>query len=144
MDTRIITQTYIEAIGRMRPFFTSNSEAAKKYRDDLFLMGPFYHRIFPYDKFIMLDADLKFRIDIAELYDMFEDFSNNQVMGVGVDLAPHYRIAFREYRKNNPDTMVGEPGRFQVNYGKKIGKLLNIHRQLHTKCMLFIPSSQYF
>ena len=98
----------------MRPFFTSNSEAAKKYRDDLFLMGPFYHRIFPYEKFIMLDADLKFRIDIAELYDMFEDFSNNQVMGVGVDLAPHYRIAFREYRKKNPDTSVGEPGRFQV------------------------------
>ena len=62
----------------------------------------------------MLDADLKFRIDIAELYDMYEDFSNNQVMGVGVDLAPHYRIAFREYRKKNPDTMVGEPGRFQV------------------------------
>ena len=79
-------------------------------------MGPFYHRIFPYEKFIMLDADLKFRIDIAELYDMFEDFSKNQVMGVGVDLAPHYRIAFREYRKKNPDTMVGEPGRFQVIY----------------------------
>ena len=114
MDTHFITQTYIEAIGKMRPFFTSNSEAAKKYRDDLFLIGPFYHRIFPYNKFIMLDADLKFRIDIAELYDMFEDFSNNQVMGVGVDLAPHYRIAFREYRKTNPNTMVGEPGRFQV------------------------------
>ena len=115
MDTHFITQTYIDAIGKMRPFFTSNSEAAKKYRDDLFLMGPFYHRIFPYKKFIMLDADLKFRIDIAELYDMFEDFSNDQVMGVGVDLAPHYRIAFREYRKKNPNTMVGEPGRFQVN-----------------------------
>ena len=114
VDTHFITQTYIEAIGKMRPFFTSNSEAAKKYRDDLFLIGPFYHRIFPYNKFIMLDADLKFRIDIAELYDMFEDFSNNQVMGVGVDLAPHYRIAFREYRKTNPNTMVGEPGRFQV------------------------------
>ena len=77
-------------------------------------MGPFYHRVFPYDKFIMLDADLKFKIDIAELYDHFENFTKDNVMGVGTDLAPHYRIAFREYRKKNPGTMVGEPGRFQV------------------------------
>ena len=114
MDTNVITYTYIGAINRIRPFFTSNSNAAKKYRDDLFLMGPFYHRVFPYDKFIMLDADLKFKIDIAELYDHFENFTKNNVMGVGTDLAPHYRIAFREYRKKNPGTMVGEPGRFQV------------------------------
>jgi len=143
VDTHFITQTYIEAIGRMRPFFTSNSEAAKKYRDDLFLMGPFYHRIFPYEKFIMLDADLKFRIDIAELYDMFEDFSNNQVMGVGVDLAPHYRIAFREYRKNNPDTMVGEPGRFQgFNTGVVLYHLKNM-RSSHLYNKYVNPENGY-
>ena len=134
MDTHFITQTYIEAIGKMRPFFTSNSEAAKKYRDDLFLMGPFYHRIFPYKKFIMLDADLKFRIDIAELYDMFEDFSNNQVMGVGVDLAPHYRIAFREYRKKNPNTMVGEPGRFQVRNLFRLLLIISETKIFFTQC----------
>ena len=76
--------------------------------------GPFYHRIFPYKKFVMLDADLKFRIDIAELYDHFENFNENQIMGVAVDLAPHYRIAFRKYRENHPDTKIGEPGRLQV------------------------------
>merc|ERR1719273_2923539 len=60
---------------------------------------------------------------------MFEDFSNNQVMGVGVDLAPHYRIAFREYRKNNPGTKVGEPGRFQgFNTGVVLYHLGNMRR----------------
>ena len=62
----------------------------------------------------MLDADLKFRIDIAELYDHFDNFNEDHIMGVAVDLAPHYRIAFRKYREHHPDTKVGEPGRLQV------------------------------
>ena len=148
------------------------------------MMGPFYHRVFPYKKFIMLDADLKFQIgklgkyqsqskvvkvtlfytifaivvqifkklftflhivstwrflfgtgtinvpsrgqnsnflicifyiDISELFDHFDNFNEDQIMGVAVDLAPHYRVAFRKYREQNPDTKVGEPGRFQVS-----------------------------
>lgn len=114
VDTRSITVHYQKAINEIRPLFTSTSEKAKKYTDDLFLMGPFYHRVFPYRKLIVLDADLKFRLDISQLYQQFDDFTDDQVMGVGIDLAPHYRIAFREYRKNNPGTRVGEPGRFQV------------------------------
>ena len=80
------------------------------------MMGPFYHRIFPYAKFVMLDADLKFRIDIAELFDHFDHFEKEQIMGVAVDLAPHYRIAFRKYRESHPNSEVGEPGRFQVSF----------------------------
>ena len=115
VDTSHITQNYIKPISQMRPLFTSATLQAKKYRDDLFMMGPFYHRIFPYDKLIMLDADLKFRIDVAELYDHFDRFDEKQVMGVAVDLAPHYRVAFRKFRESNPDTFVGEPGKFQVS-----------------------------
>ena len=114
-DTSAITDAYNRAIVEMRPFFTSNSEAAMKYRDDLFMMGPFYHRVFPYELFIMLDADLKFRVDIAELYEHFHRFESEQIMGVAVDLAPHYRVAFRDFRERNPGTKVGEPGRFQAS-----------------------------
>ena len=102
----------------IRPLFTSYAKEARKYTDDLFLMGPFYHRIFPYEKMILLDADLKFKIDIDELYEHFSEFQKAQVMGVGIDLAPHYRIAFREYREQNPGTVIGEPGRFQVSEKK--------------------------
>ena len=79
VDTNTITQKYHGSINKMRPYFTSNTKAARKYTDDLFLMGPYYHRVFPYEKFIVLDADLKFRIDIAELYSLFEHFDTQQV-----------------------------------------------------------------
>ncbi len=61
----------------------------------------------------MLDVDLKFRIDISELFRQFENFGPDQMIGVGPDLAPHYRIAFRHYRALHPDTQVGEPGPMQ-------------------------------
>ena len=115
VDTTVITQNYIQAINQMRPHFTSTSKEARKYRDDLFLMGPFYHRIFPYENLIVLDADLKFRIDIKELFGLFEDFDSQQVMGSANDLSPHYKIAFRNFREANPGTKVGEPGKFQVH-----------------------------
>jgi hypothetical protein len=35
------------------------------------------------------------------------------MIGVGPDLAPHYRIAFRHWRANHPGTPVGEPGPMQ-------------------------------
>ena len=58
----------------------------------------------------MLDVDLKFQVDIYELFQHFQNFKPGQMIGVGPDLAPHYRIAFREYRAKNPGTPVGEPG----------------------------------
>ena len=61
----------------------------------------------------MLDVDLKFRIDISELFEQFKNFGPDQMIGVGPDLAPHYRIAFRDFRALNPDTQVGEPGPMQ-------------------------------
>ena len=50
----------------------------------------------------MLDIDLKFQIDILELFQEFERFGQDQMIGVGNDLAPHYWIAFRHYRAQNP------------------------------------------
>ena len=135
VDTLSITKKYIKAISEIRPLFTSFAKEAKKYTDDLFLMGPFYHRVFPYEKMIFLDADLKFRIDVSELHDLFQDFDSKQVIGVAVDLAAHYRIAFRHFRKQNPDTKVGEPGRLQgFNTGVALYHLENMRQsQLYNK-----------
>ena len=77
----------------MREYFTSTSKEARKYRDDLFLIAIFYHRVFPFNRLIILDVDLKFKIDISELYDLFDDFENldkNKLVAVGRDLSPHY------------------------------------------------------
>jgi hypothetical protein len=48
-----------------RPYFTSTSKEAKKYRDDLFMLAPFFHRFLPFDKLIMLDLDLRFKVKIT-------------------------------------------------------------------------------
>ena len=77
----------------MRKYFTSPSKEAKKYRDDLFLIAITYHRVFPFDRFIMLDVDLKFKIDVAELYEQFGIFEHENeetLAAVGRDLSPHY------------------------------------------------------
>jgi hypothetical protein len=43
-DVDAIVFHFDEQIQALRPFFTSNSKAAKKYRDNLFMVAPFYHR----------------------------------------------------------------------------------------------------
>jgi len=45
-----------------RPYFTSSSKEAKKYRDDLFMLAPYYHRFMPFEKLVMLDLDLRFKV----------------------------------------------------------------------------------
>ena len=51
---------------------------------------------------IMLDADLMFKADIKELYDRFELFTEDNIMGIGRDLQPVYRHTFWQYRRENP------------------------------------------
>ncbi len=91
-DASIIADRFREDILKLSPFFTSTSKQAKKYRDELFMLAPFYHRVFPFDKFIMLDLDLKFKVGLEELYQRFDDFDEREVMGVARDLSPHYRF----------------------------------------------------
>ena len=92
-DLPTISRYYQRQLVPMREYFTSSSKEAKKYRDDLFLIAIFYHRVFPFNRFIMLDVDLKFKIDIAELFDQFKDFEDKNkdtFAAVGRDLSPHY------------------------------------------------------
>ena len=92
-DLPTISRHYQRQLIPMRAYFTSTAKQARKYRDDLFLIAIFYHRVFPFRRFIMLDVDLKFKIDLAELYDQFDIFENENEMtfgAVGRDLTPHY------------------------------------------------------
>ena len=130
IDTSQIVLRYSRMIIELMPRFSMPvSSQTKKYQDELFVLALFYHRIFPYKKLLVLDADLRFHIDIAELYNRFNDFNEKQIIGVAKDLTPHYRFAFEKYRDENPDTKIGEPGLFQVtkfkNYCKNFKKKKN-------------------
>lgn len=89
-DVSVIAHRYGDTMAQLRPYFTSTSEQSRKYTDDLFMIAPFYHRVFPFDKLIMLDIDLLFKIDIEELYRQFDLFDEKNIIGKNVS---HFRCS---------------------------------------------------
>lgn len=81
------------------------------YSDSLFFLSIAIHRVMPDNmhKVIMLDSDLKFKADIADLYNIFNSFKDTEIMAIARDGQPVYRHTFWEYRSKNPETRVGEP-----------------------------------
>ena len=65
------------------------------------------------------------RVDISELFKHFNDFNDDQIIGVANDLTPHYFELAQKFILSNPGTKVGSPGRFQVDksYNQHISPL---------------------
>ena len=99
----------------------------EKYKDKLFYTGPLYHRIFPQlEKLIFLDvgkaerttrrltqtfcSDLDIQANIKLLHQQFSQFGPEQLVGVGYDLSPHYRLNLEQYRRWHPASTLGDPG----------------------------------
>merc|ERR1711976_1109535 len=70
-----------------------------------------------------MDTDMEFRKDPSELYKEFDKFSVDNIFACANDRAPHYRTMLDAvgFFRQNPDTILGEPGRFQ---GLNVGVLL--------------------
>jgi len=51
---------------------------------------------------IMLDADLKFTEDIVLLYNHFNSFTADNVIGIAREGQPVYRHTFWKYRQDHP------------------------------------------
>ena len=71
---------------------------ATKYDKDLFYLAPFYHLVLPFDKFIVVDADIEFKYRVEGLHDVFSDFEEEQLYSLGRDLSPFYRSMLYQYR----------------------------------------------
>ncbi|XP_023325652.1 uncharacterized protein LOC111699263 [Eurytemora carolleeae] len=88
-----------------------------KYSSTLFYVAPLYHLAFKsLEKLLVIDSsDLEFLVDIAELYDEFNELEKDKkaIMSLGLDLAPHYYNQLGKYRRIHPNTEIGKPGRFQ-------------------------------
>lgn len=93
----------------MQKHFSSKKDSY--YSHALFFLSIAIHRVLPESmhRVIMLDADLKFMDDIHKLYDRFELFTSENIIGIGRDLQPVYRHTFWEYRSKHPGSRVGEP-----------------------------------
>ncbi|CAH2247885.1 xyloside xylosyltransferase 1 [Pelobates cultripes] len=60
-------------------------------------------------RIIQLDLDLKFKTNIRELFEEFDNFLQNSVIGIANEMQPVYRHTFWQYRRENPNTKVGDP-----------------------------------
>ncbi|CAG04707.1 unnamed protein product, partial [Tetraodon nigroviridis] len=69
-------------------------------------------------RIVQLDLDLKYRENIRELFQEFHRFPPGAVMGIAREMQPVYSTeesatpdthTFWQYRKENPQTKVGEP-----------------------------------
>ena len=124
-----ITNKYREEIDRMKKLFGFSDPDLKyiikdevvlipntKYTHDLFFIAPFYHKEVTeaIHKLIVIDIDLEFRIDLLDLYRHFSFFKKSEMVGLAPDLSPHYHQMSSQYREDHPDTVIGSPGKYQV------------------------------
>ncbi|XP_023325649.1 uncharacterized protein LOC111699261 isoform X2 [Eurytemora carolleeae] len=92
------------------------TDKTDKYRSDFYYIAPNYHKAFlSLDRAVFIDAtDLEFTIDIKELYNEYYALDQTEaIMSLSLDLAPHYFLFLSDYRKKNPGTVFGQPGRYQ-------------------------------
>ena len=68
------------------------------FSQDLFYISPFYHLVFPMEKFLITDADIQFVYNINLLYDEFEKFGETKLYAFAKDMSPLYRTLVYEYR----------------------------------------------
>ena len=125
-----------EFIKTLQTFLLPNlDEKNGKYLDKLFYLGPLYHWIFPnLKKLIFMDIgesmfsmrnttfedinlslDLSVQTSLKRLNSHFAEFSEANVLGVGHDLSPHYRLNLEQFRRWHPESSLGDPGPSQVS-----------------------------
>uniref|UniRef100_H3CYS5 Xyloside xylosyltransferase 1 n=1 Tax=Tetraodon nigroviridis TaxID=99883 RepID=H3CYS5_TETNG len=107
-DVSALTQKLFPIVESMQKHFSSGSGAY--YSDAIFFLSVAMHRIMPdsLTRIVQLDLDLKYRENIREFQE-FHRFPPGAVMGIAREMQPVYRHTFWQYRKENPQTKVGEP-----------------------------------
>jgi len=93
----------------MSPHFSS--KPGTYYSDALFFLSLGLHRIAPSCQrlAIMFDADTKFRKDVKNLFEEFDNFGKEALFGLAPELTPVYRHVLYLYRGKHPTTRFGEP-----------------------------------
>ncbi|XP_053566178.1 xyloside xylosyltransferase 1 [Bombina bombina] len=108
-DVNVLTEKLFPIVEAMQKHFSAGSGAY--YSDSIFFLSVALHRIMPKEitRIIQLDLDLKFKTNIRELFEEFDNFLHNSVIGIAQEMQPVYRHTFWQYRRENPKTKVGDP-----------------------------------
>ncbi|XP_010869729.2 xyloside xylosyltransferase 1 [Esox lucius] len=108
-DVAVLTQKLFPIVEAMQKHFSAGSGAY--YSDAIFFLSVAMHHIMPQDlqRIVQLDLDVKYRSNIRELFLQFERFPPGAVIGIAREMQPVYRHTFWQYRKENPQSHVGDP-----------------------------------
>ncbi|KAG7212500.1 hypothetical protein KM043_012811 [Ampulex compressa] len=99
-----------DIVSVMSPHFSS--KPGTYYSDALFFLSLGLHRVAPVEQKLaaMFDVDTKFRKDIKELFEEFNNFGDKALFGLAPELTPVYRHVLYLYRSKHKNTTFGEPG----------------------------------
>ncbi|XP_008288374.1 xyloside xylosyltransferase 1 [Stegastes partitus] len=108
-DVVVLTQKLFPIVEAMQKHFSAGSGAY--YSDSIFFLSVAMHHIMPdsLTRIVQLDLDLKYRTNIRDLFQEFNRFPPGAVIGISREMQPVYRHTFWQYRKENPQTRVGDP-----------------------------------
>ncbi|XP_029286229.1 xyloside xylosyltransferase 1 [Cottoperca gobio] len=108
-DVVALTQKLFPIVEAMQKYFSAGSGAY--YSDAIFFLSVAMHHIMPESltRIVQLDLDLKYRTNIRDLFQEFDQFPPGAVIGITREMQPVYRHTFWQYRKENPQTRVGDP-----------------------------------
>ncbi|KAL7396283.1 hypothetical protein ABVT39_003576 [Epinephelus coioides] len=108
-DVVALTQKLFPIVEAMQKHFSAGSGAY--YSDAIFFLSVAMHHIMPESltRIVQLDLDLKYRTNIRDLFQEFDQFPPGAVIGIAREMQPVYRHTFWQYRKENPQTKVGDP-----------------------------------
>ncbi|XP_013095172.2 xyloside xylosyltransferase 1-like [Biomphalaria glabrata] len=99
----------LDIIHTVRQQISSGKE--HRFSSPLFYLSIILHKVMPHNisQIILLDVDLVIASDISKLFSLFNNFDQEQAIGIARENQPVYQTTLWEYRKNNPKTRVGEP-----------------------------------
>lgn len=108
-DISEVVEKLADTVYSMQELFSSVE--LPYFQNILFHISPAIHRVMPtfVHRSIMIDVDLKFLGDIRLLYDQFRHFNDTHLIGIANEQQPTYRHLFKEYRHQNPRTIIGDP-----------------------------------
>ncbi|XP_072475019.1 xyloside xylosyltransferase 1 isoform X2 [Notamacropus eugenii] len=108
-DVSFLTEKLFPVVEAMQKHFSAGS--GTYYGDSIFFLSVAMHQIMPKEisRIIQLDLDLKYKTNIRELFEEFDNFPPGAIIGIAREMQPVYRHTFWQFRRENPQTRVGDP-----------------------------------
>ncbi|XP_014243230.1 xyloside xylosyltransferase 1 [Cimex lectularius] len=104
-EVHVLTNKMESIIKVMQKHFSSQPGAY--YSASLFFLSIGLHKFIFQSQVVMLDVDTFIKTDITELFDEFDKFSNESVIGAAPELTPVYHHILYLYRSRNNTTRFG-------------------------------------